>query len=87
MSSLPPSLRWFDARPGVNPLPTNAEGGVMADFVMTLDEFIAELETIRGQLDGTVPVLNAEDDLPVRPVAITSGVADQPTVHIEVIHA
>jgi hypothetical protein len=28
----------------------------MADFVMTLDEFIAELEKIRGQLDGTVPV-------------------------------
>jgi hypothetical protein len=44
----------------------------MADFVMTLDDFIAELEKIRGQLDGTVPVLNAEDDLPVRPVAVPS---------------
>jgi hypothetical protein len=59
----------------------------MADFVMTLEEFIAELEKIRGQVDGTVPVLNAEDDLPVRPVATASGVRDQPTVHIEVIHA
>jgi hypothetical protein len=59
----------------------------MADFVMTLDDFIAELEKIRGQLDGTVPVLNAEDDLPVRPVAVPSGEGDQPTVYIEVIHA
>ena len=59
----------------------------MADFVMTLDEFIAELEKIRSQLDGTVPVLNAEDDQPVRPVAVRSGVGDQPTVYIEVVHA
>jgi hypothetical protein len=59
----------------------------MADFVMTLDEFIAELEKLRGQLDGTVPVLNAEDDQPVRPVAVPSGAGDRPTVHIEVIHA
>jgi hypothetical protein len=59
----------------------------MADFVMTLDDFIAELEKIRGQLDGTVAVLNAEDDLPVRPVAVPSGEGDQPTVYIEVIHA
>jgi hypothetical protein len=58
----------------------------MADFVMTLDEFIAELEKIRGQLGGTVPVLNAEDDLPVRPVAVPSATGDQPTVYIEVIH-
>jgi hypothetical protein len=59
----------------------------MADFVMTLDEFIAELEKIRSQLDGTVPVLNAEDDQPVRPVAVPSGERDRPTVYIEVIHA
>jgi hypothetical protein len=59
----------------------------MADFVMTLDEFIAELERIRSQLDGTVPVLNAEDDQPVRPVAVPSGEGDQPTVYIEVVHA
>jgi hypothetical protein len=59
----------------------------MADFVMTLDEFIAELERIRSQLDGTVPVLNAEDDQPVRPIAVPSGKGDQPTVYIEVIHA
>jgi hypothetical protein len=45
----------------------------MADFVMTLDDFIAELEKIRGQLDGTVPVLNAEDDLPVRPCQTNSA--------------
>jgi len=59
----------------------------MADFVMTLDEFIAELEKIRSQLDGTVPVLNAEDDQPVRPVAVPSGEGDPPTVYIQVIHA
>jgi hypothetical protein len=59
----------------------------MADFVMTLDEFIAELEKIRSQLDGTVPVLNAEDDQPVRPVAVPSGEGDRPTVYIEVSHA
>ena len=59
----------------------------MADFVMTLDEFIAELENLRGQLDGTEPVLNAENDQPVRPVAVRSGAGDQPTVYIEVIHA
>jgi hypothetical protein len=59
----------------------------MADFVMTLDEFIAELEKFRGQLDGTVPVLNAEDDQPVRPVVVPSGAGDRPTVYIEVIHA
>jgi hypothetical protein len=59
----------------------------MADFVMTLDEFIAELEKIRSQLDGTVPVLNAEDDQPVRPVPVPSGAGDRPTVYIEVIHA
>jgi hypothetical protein len=61
--------------------------GLMADFVMTLDDFIAELEQIRGQLDGTVAVLNAEDALPVRPVAVPSGERNQPTVYIEVIHA
>jgi hypothetical protein len=59
----------------------------MADFVMTLDEFIAELENLRGQLDGTVSVLNAEDDQPVRPVAVRSGAGGQPTIYIEVIHA
>ena len=58
----------------------------MADFVMTLDEFIAELEKIRGQLDGTMPVVNPEDDQPVRPVAVPSGAGDRPTVYIEVIH-
>ena len=59
----------------------------MADFVMTLDEFIAELEKIRGELDGTAPVLNAEDYQPVRPVGVRSGEGDRPTVYIEVIHA